>query len=60
MYKVFIVDDEPFIIDGMKQIIDWGEFGMEVVGSAGNGKLALEALRQSGADVLGRISPCRS
>lgn len=52
MFKVFIVDDEPFIIEGLYDIVDWAELGMEIVGQAGNGAEALEALKQVPADIL--------
>ena len=34
MYRVFIVDDEPFIIEGLYDIIDWAALGLEIVGHA--------------------------
>ena len=34
MYKVIFVDDEPLIIEGLQQIIDWQDYGINVVGSA--------------------------
>ncbi|WP_139992677.1 response regulator transcription factor [Paenibacillus paridis] len=52
MYRVFVVDDEPFIIEGLYDIIDWSAFGLEIVGSAENGQDALEALMGSAADIL--------
>ncbi len=52
MYKVFIVDDEPFIIDGLYDIVDWARMGMEIVGQAENGQAALEALSHIPADIL--------
>ncbi|AWB43086.1 DNA-binding response regulator [Paenibacillus sp. CAA11] len=52
MYRVFIVDDEPFIIEGLYDIIDWADYGLEIVGHAGNGQKALEALRHTPVDVL--------
>ncbi|WP_028609778.1 response regulator transcription factor [Paenibacillus harenae] len=52
MYKVFIVDDEPFIVEGLYDIIDWAAMGMEIVGSAENGKDALEALQTTPADIV--------
>ncbi|MGG4218686.1 response regulator transcription factor [Paenibacillus jamilae] len=52
MYKVFIVDDEPFIIEGLYDIVDWTSFGLEIVGHAENGSLALEALASRPVDVL--------
>ncbi|WP_169087402.1 response regulator transcription factor [Paenibacillus sp. PL91] len=52
MYRVFIVDDEPFIIEGLYDIIDWSAYGLEIVGSAENGQDALGALMESSADIL--------
>lgn len=34
MYKIIFVDDEPLILDGLKQIIEWDKYGISVVGSA--------------------------
>lgn len=36
MYKIFIVDDEPFIIEGLYDIVDWAALGMEIVYHAEN------------------------
>ena len=52
MYKVFIVDDEPFIIEGLYDIVDWSSFGMEIVYHAGNGQAALQALPEQPVDIL--------
>ncbi|MCK8487280.1 response regulator transcription factor [Paenibacillus sp. MBLB2552] len=52
MYKVFIVDDEPFIIEGLYDIVDWPQFGLEIVGHAENGQKALDALGSTPVDVL--------
>ena len=52
MYNVFIVDDEPFIIEGLYDIVDWSSFGMEIVNHAGNGQAALQALSAQPVDIL--------
>lgn len=52
MFRVFIVDDEPFIIEGLYDIIDWAEVGLEIVGNASNGQKALEALKETSVDIL--------
>ncbi|MGG4129744.1 response regulator transcription factor [Paenibacillus illinoisensis] len=52
MYNVFIVDDEPFIIEGLYEIVDWSSFGMEIVNHAGNGQAALQALSAQPVDIL--------
>lgn len=45
-YRVLIVDDEPMIVSGIKFMIDWEEQGCTVVGTARNGKQALEAIEE--------------
>ena len=44
MLKVLLVDDEPFIIQGLKVIIDWENEGFEIAGMVSNGKEALQFL----------------
>lgn len=44
MLKVLLVDDEPFIMQGLKVIIDWGNEGFEIAGTVSNGKEALQFL----------------
>lgn len=43
MYKLFIVDDEPLVRDGLRDYFDWGKYGIEVVGEAEDGEAALQA-----------------
>jgi two-component system, response regulator YesN len=52
MYKVLIVDDEPFISEGLIDTVDWSAYGLEIVGSAEDGEEALERLRQVPVDLL--------
>jgi len=52
VFKVFIIDDEPFIQEGLKYIIDWGEYGFEIIGTASNGVEALEVMRNIKADLI--------
>jgi len=44
MYKAIVVDDEKWIVEGIKAEVDWGKYGFEVVGNAENGQEALEAI----------------
>jgi two-component system response regulator YesN len=41
MLKVFLVDDEPFILEGLCSIVDWEQYNLEIVGQAQNGEEAL-------------------
>lgn len=52
MLNVFLADDEPFIIEGLYDMIDWAALGLEIVGHAENGRLALDALERTPADIL--------
>lgn len=52
MYKVFIVDDERFILDGLRAVINWEILGMEIVGQAENGKEAFAQLQDMSVDLL--------
>lgn len=44
MYKVFIADDEKWVVESLKSGIKWEELGFEVVGQALNGVQALERI----------------
>jgi len=52
MYKVFIVDDEPIIIEGLKHIVSWNDYELEIVGQATNGIDALSFLSAENVDIL--------
>ena len=51
-YSIILADDEPHILYGMKNGIDWNTLGFEVVGIAQNGKEALELIEEYHPDVL--------
>ena len=52
MRKVLLVDDEPFILQGLKAVIDWNSEGFEVVRSCANGREAYEYLKEEKVDVI--------
>lgn len=52
MRKVLLVDDEPFILQGLKAIVDWNAEGFEVVRTCANGLEAYEYLKTSSVDVI--------
>ena len=52
MYKVLIVDDEEFIRNGLRCIIDWETEGFEVCADAGNGEAALQMIQQHQPDLV--------
>ncbi|MCR5656276.1 MAG: response regulator [Butyrivibrio sp.] len=52
MLKVMLVDDEPFILEGMTVLIDWESYGCTIETKASNGEEALEYLRQGDYDLV--------
>ncbi|MCM1121626.1 MAG: response regulator [Eubacterium sp.] len=52
MHKIFIVDDEMWIIIGLKKLIEKSGMPFVVVGEANNGVMALEAITRKKPDIL--------
>ena len=52
MYSVLLVDDEPFILDGLEKILPWEEHNLRIVGRASNGEQAYELIRQHRPDIV--------
>jgi len=52
MYSVLLVDDESIIIDGLKQLIHWEDYGLELKGTARDGQAALEMMMSDHFDIL--------
>jgi|GEM_PF-4539443 len=47
MLKVLLVDDEMIVRKGLKALVDWQKYEMEVVAEAPNGEKALEIIHQT-------------
>lgn len=52
MLKVLLVDDEPFIVQGLSVLIDWKKEGFEVAATAANGQEALEYIKNNPTDLV--------
>ena len=52
MVKVFLVEDEKFVREGIKKEIDWNSYGFDFVGEAADGELALPLIEMSKPDIL--------
>ena len=52
MLKVLLVDDEPFILQGLKVLIDWKKEGFEIAGTVHDGKEALRFLENNDVDLI--------
>lgn len=52
MYSVYLLDDEPFILEGLRYIVPWEEYGFNIVGSAGNGEDGFNEIIKSDIDLI--------
>ena len=52
MIKTLIVDDEPFIRQGLKVLIDWEKYGYEIVDESENGLNAIEKIKEKEIDLV--------
>jgi two-component system, response regulator YesN len=52
MYKALIVDDEIIVRNAIKTIIPWDKCGLELVGTASNGKAAIEKINSLHPDII--------
>ena len=50
--KVFLVEDETVIREGLRDRIPWDQFGYRFVGEAADGEMALPLIRKTKPDVL--------
>lgn len=52
MLKVLLVDDEPFITQGLLMLIDWAKEGYEIVSTASNGEEAFNYIENNPVDLV--------
>ncbi len=52
MLKVLLVDDEPFILEGLSVLIDWNKEGFEIAGKVSNAFDALKVLQSEDIDLV--------
>ena len=52
MIKVFLVDDEIIIREGIRNSFPWEESGYTLVGEAPDGEIALPMIRDANPDIL--------
>ncbi len=52
MIKVFLVEDEYAIREGIKKSVNWEQNGFELVGEAGDGEVAFPKIVRSKPDIL--------
>lgn len=52
MLKAAIFDDEYIVTQGLRAMIDWGRYGIELAGTAGDGFSALNMVRELKPDIV--------
>lgn len=52
MIKVLLVDDEQFIRQGLRQLVEWEKYGCEIVAEAENGIDAIRILEEVDIDLV--------
>ena len=52
MYKLLIVDDEPLVQVGVRSMLNWGKLDIEVIGTAANGRTALDIIEEKHPDIV--------
>ena len=52
MLKVFLVEDESVVREGLRDNIPWQQYGYEFVGEASDGEMALPLIQKTKPDVL--------
>ena len=52
LYKLALVDDEDWILDGLQNAIEWDKIGFQVTGAFMNGRDAQKALLENPPDAI--------
>lgn len=52
MLKIFLVEDESIVREGLRDTIPWEQYGYQFVGEASDGEMALPLIQKTRPDVL--------
>lgn len=52
MINLLIADDEPLVQAGIKSILNWEEYDINIVGTAANGAAAYEMIKEQSPDIV--------
>lgn len=52
MFKAVVIDDEPIIIQGLSRVMNWKEYGCQLVGTAYNGTEGIELIHRVHPDII--------
>ena len=51
-YRMILIDDEAVILRGLKQLVDWEQLNIEIVGEATDGIEGLNIIQQLNPDIV--------
>lgn len=52
MLKVLLIDDQPRELAGIQKILNWNDMGMDIIGTAGNGREGLQLVEELMPDLV--------
>lgn len=52
LYKLLLVDDEAFVRSGLRECIDWQQYGIEIIGEAEDGVEALNLIADTPVHIV--------
>ena len=52
MYRVVLIDDESIIVEGLRRVVKWADYGCEVVGTASDAAEGTELIRRLRPHIL--------
>ncbi|AOZ92243.1 hypothetical protein PNBC_01485 [Paenibacillus crassostreae] len=52
MKRVLIIDDEPYVLEGLRWMVDWSKYGFELCGEAMDGEEGYELLHSLKPDLV--------
>ena len=52
MYRVVLIDDEKIIVEGLRRVVRWADYGCEVAGTASDAEEGAELIRRLRPDIL--------
>ena len=52
MYSVLLIDDESWVLEDLKSLLDWGEYGFEIVAEANDAENAKKLIELKRPDVV--------
>ena len=52
MFRVVLIDDERLIVEGLRRVVKWSDYGCEVVATAEDAISGAETIRRVQPDIL--------